>query len=150
MRFHYPGKPKCVMKNSLILIVSLSLFTSCASDHHGEFTAFNDQRVWPTTKGAVTDDAYIVPVYRDWPERPYRVLGSVQFGKKNDWRDEDTARAALVSKNKGGDARRSSRRSATSRRTAFPAPSRVRSPATTTEVSITTLFIQHPIGCHIL
>ena len=93
------------MKNSLILIVSLSLFTSCASDHHGEFTAFKDQRVWPTTKGAVADAAYVVPVYRDWPERPYRVLGSIQFGKsKNDWRDEDTARAALVSKCKGGDA----------------------------------------------
>jgi hypothetical protein len=94
--------PKHPMKSSLTLILLLSLLTSCISSHYSNFSG---QRTWPTTKGAMPDTTYVVPVYRSWPDRPYRVSGSIELGKsKNDWRDADTAHAALISKGKGADA----------------------------------------------
>ncbi len=90
------------MKSSLILSLSLSLFTACAPNR---YSSFSNKQVWPTTKGAVPDTAYMVPVYRGWPERPYRVIGSIPFEKnKGVWGDGDTAQAALTAKSKGGDA----------------------------------------------
>lgn len=89
------------MKSSLILILSLSLFSACAPSH---YSSFGGKQVWPTTKGAIPDSAYVVPVYRGWPERPYRVIGSIPFEKnKSDWSDKDTAQAALTAKRKSGD-----------------------------------------------
>ncbi len=50
------------------------------------------------------------------------------------------------SRKRGGVAKATSCRSATNRRTAFPAPKRVRSAATTTEVSRTILLISHTMS----
>jgi len=53
----------------------------------------------------MADKGYAIPVYRGWPEKPYRVIGSIQFSNPNDyWDDGDTARAARLGKSKKGEA----------------------------------------------
>jgi len=36
-----------------------------------------------TGSGTMADSAYAVPVYRGWPEKPYTVIGSIQFADPN-------------------------------------------------------------------
>ncbi len=60
---------------------------------------------WPTAAGSMAERQFAVPVYRGWPERPYRVIGSVRFEDPNKyWDDGIIAMAAGMAKGKGGDA----------------------------------------------
>lgn len=53
----------------------------------------------------MADSSYALPVYRGWPEKPYSVIGSIQFADPNPvWDDGDTARAARLAKAKKADA----------------------------------------------
>jgi hypothetical protein len=53
----------------------------------------------------VADKSYATPVYRSWPERPYRVLGSIQSSNpQKKWNESDTAQSACFAKGEGGDA----------------------------------------------
>ncbi|MDD5139549.1 MAG: hypothetical protein PHY43_04715 [Verrucomicrobiales bacterium] len=90
------------MKSFLVLILSLPFLAGCATKHYSEFTG---SRTWLTTKNAVADQAYAVPVYWNWPERPYRVMGSIQLADPHKkWKDSDTAQSARMARSKGGDA----------------------------------------------
>lgn len=82
--------------------LSVLLLAGCAPFRYSEFTG---HRVWPATTGAMADNNYAITVYRGIPERPYIVVGSIQFADPDSrWDDGDTARAARLAKRKGGDA----------------------------------------------
>jgi hypothetical protein len=53
----------------------------------------------------MAETAYAIPVYRDWPERPYDVIGSVRFQDPRVYWDDGIIRmAADEGKKNGGDA----------------------------------------------
>ena len=53
----------------------------------------------------MAERSYAVPVYRGWPERPYRVIGSLRFDDAYKFWDEGILQgAASHAKSKGGDA----------------------------------------------
>jgi len=90
------------MKSSFLLIVSFFIFAGCASKRYSEFTGSQN---WVVAAQAMADNSYAVPVYRTWPDRPYRVIGSIAFANiQNDWKDGDTAHAARIAKRHGGQA----------------------------------------------
>ncbi|HRZ36565.1 MAG TPA: hypothetical protein P5534_09375 [Candidatus Paceibacterota bacterium] len=63
-----------------------------------------EQRAWPTGN-AFADGVFAVPVYHGWPEKPYAVLGCIQFANPNiDWNRGDIKMAARQAKEAGGDA----------------------------------------------
>jgi hypothetical protein len=85
----------------LAWLLSLALLTGCAT---GPYTAFHGRQAWPTAN-AIPETEYAVPVYYDWPERPYRVLGTIQIAEKtNPVENKVIAQAAVTAKSKGGDA----------------------------------------------
>jgi hypothetical protein len=69
------------------------------------FTKYaGDQTAWPAGS-SFSDKVYAVPVFRGWPERPYEVLGVVQFNNPNiDWNEGDVKQAAGQAKAAGGEA----------------------------------------------
>jgi len=112
------------MKRSLVLPLLLCILSGCATARYTEFEALSS---WPTTKGAVADSSYVVPVYRGWPQRPCRVIGGIQIvgwerdrlltsaatrddggapspRRRQEWKTSDIARAARTAKGRGGDA----------------------------------------------
>lgn len=63
-----------------------------------------EPRTWPTGS-SFSEAVYDVPVYRGWPEKPYDVLGLVQFDNPNvDWNRGDIMQAAKKAREVGGDA----------------------------------------------
>ena len=53
----------------------------------------------------MAETSYKIPVYRGWPERPYKVLGSIRFEDSNKyWDDGVISMAAVMGKAKGGSA----------------------------------------------
>jgi hypothetical protein len=63
-----------------------------------------DQKAWPTGS-SFSDQVFAVPVFRGWPEKPYTVLGYIEFNSPNvDWNDGDIKQACLKAKAMGGDA----------------------------------------------
>lgn len=86
----------------LPLVAAATLLAGCAPFRYSQFTGHQS---WPTVPGTMADKGYAVPVYLGWPEKPYTVLGSIQFANPNaTWDDGDTARAARLAKSKKGDA----------------------------------------------
>ena len=78
------------------------LGAGCAQLRYSQYTG---QQSWPTTAGTMADKDYAVPVYSGWPERPYKVMGSIRFANPGGpWQDGDTSRAASLARSKGGDA----------------------------------------------
>jgi hypothetical protein len=87
---------------TLTLCLAACVLTGCAPFRYSEFTG---HQVWPTGPGTMADNGYPVPVYRGWPEKPYKVIGSIQFADPGaGWDDGDTKRAARLAKKKKGDA----------------------------------------------
>ena len=83
---------------SLVLISSTGCEGMRFSKYEGPVTT------WPTGS-AFTDKVFEVPVYRGWPEKPYDVLGYVEFTNPNiDWNQGDMKQAARTAKETGGDA----------------------------------------------
>lgn len=61
--------------------------------------------IWPVGSGTMAETSYRVPVYRGWPERPYKVLGSIRCEDPNKyWDDGVISMAASMGKSKGGNA----------------------------------------------
>ena len=86
----------------LTLFAATALLAGCAPFRYSQFTG---HQPWPTAAGTMADSSYAVPVYRGWPQRPYTVIGSIQFANPDAyWDDGDTARAARLAKSKNADA----------------------------------------------
>jgi ADP-heptose:LPS heptosyltransferase len=78
------------------------LVTGCAGLQYSEFKG--EERAWPTSPAFATA-TYEVPVYRSWPEKPYIVIGHLQFkNPETDWNEGDVREAAQMAKKQGGDA----------------------------------------------
>jgi hypothetical protein len=90
------------MRYSKILVPFLLVLGACTPSR---YAAFRDRQVWPTAPGAVSDTLAALPVYRSWPDKPYRVIGAIEFaGDKSSTGAAHIAEAADVARNKGGDA----------------------------------------------
>lgn len=80
----------------------LLALTGCESMQFSKFSG--EQRSWPSGN-AFTEGAYAVPAYRGWPEKPYDVVGLVQFDQPGiDWNKGDMKQAAELARRAGGDA----------------------------------------------
>ena len=91
--------------NALVLILLPLLCFIFAGCSPMRFSQYNGRAIWPSTQGALAETAYAVPVYRDWPERPYDVIGSVRFvDPRKYWDDGIIRMAAATGKDHGGDA----------------------------------------------
>ena len=91
--------PICFGWGALILAV---LLTGCEAMNFSKYEG--TAQIWPTGN-AFTSGVFDVPVYGGWPEKPYDVLGIVQFGNANvDWNRGDMQLAARKAKEAGGDA----------------------------------------------
>lgn len=83
---------------SLFILV----LTGCEGMRYAQYSG--PVKTWPTGT-AFSDKVFDVPVYRGWPERPYEVLGRVEFKNPNiDWNQGDMKQAARMAKQAGGDA----------------------------------------------
>lgn len=91
-------KKVTLLASSAFLILTLS---GCAM----KFAQYNGQRTtWPTGS-SFPEAEYAVPVFRGWPERPYNVIGYLEFGSPStEWNEGDYKQAASLAKQKGGDA----------------------------------------------
>jgi len=64
-----------------------------------------DNRAWPTGDRSMAETSFSLPVYRNYPERPYEVIGSVRFeDPRKYWDDGVIADAVSVAKRKQADA----------------------------------------------
>jgi len=96
------------MKNSkanwlALALLAGALTVGCSPMRYSEFAGRANS--WPTAAGSMAERQFAVPVYRGWPERPYRVIGSVRFEDPDKyWDDGVIAMAARTAKGKGGDA----------------------------------------------
>ncbi|MCZ7635832.1 MAG: hypothetical protein M5U12_07165 [Verrucomicrobia bacterium] len=86
----------------LLAALLMVLLTGCDTMTFSQYSG--GDRVWPTGS-AFTEGVFAVPVYRGWPEKPYTVLGLVQFENPNvDWNRGDMMQAAKKAQAAGGDA----------------------------------------------
>lgn len=86
----------------LVLAIA-ALTVGCSPMRYSDFAGRADS--WPVAPGSMAERQFAVPVYRGWPERPYRVIGSVRFEDPlKYWDDGIIAMAARTAKGKGGDA----------------------------------------------
>jgi hypothetical protein len=61
--------------------------------------------IWPVGSGTMAETSFRIPVYRGWPEKPYKVLGSIRFeDPRKYWDNGVISMAASMGKNQGGDA----------------------------------------------
>lgn len=88
---------------SLAILAVVALVAGCGAPMR--YSQYTGRQTWTTGNGTMADKGYAIPVYRGWPDKPYKVIGSIQFSNPNDyWDDGDTARAARLGKGKKGDA----------------------------------------------
>lgn len=81
---------------------ALLLVTGCETMGFTKYSGA--QRSWPGGTAFNTGD-YAIPVYAGWPEKPYEVLGFVQFDQAGvDWNRGDIKQAAVKARDAGGDA----------------------------------------------
>ena len=82
--------------------------TGCVNLQYSEYTggdAGSYLGTWPVGQGTMAETRFAVPVYRGWPEKPYRVLGSLTHpDPKARWNDDFFAAAASQAKKLQGDA----------------------------------------------
>ena len=96
--------PRTMKRFILPLLCSFVLITltGCEGMKFAKYTG--EQRAWPTGS-SFTDGVFDVPVYRGWPEKPYDVLGFIQFSNPStDWNQGDVKQACRQAKQAGGDA----------------------------------------------
>lgn len=89
------------------LAAAILVLPGCATTRGIRYSEFAGMREgWPTSAGAAAETAYYIPVYmRDWPERPYEVIGQVRYeNPRTYWNDDIIGRAALKAGQLGGDA----------------------------------------------
>lgn len=86
----------------VIFLASLVSF-GCSPMRYSQYTGKNTG--WPTSSGALAETSYSIPVYRNAPERPYEVIGSVRFvDPRKYWDDGIIRMASSTGKKRGGDA----------------------------------------------
>jgi hypothetical protein len=60
---------------------------------------------WQNSRGTMADTERAVPIYRGWPDRPYKVIGSLRLSNPDQvWDEGDFAAAARRAKRRGGNA----------------------------------------------
>lgn len=90
------------LQQVLICAVLTFVLTGCEVMSFSRYTG--EARAWPTGS-AFTEAVHAVPVYRGWPEKPYDVVGLIQFDNPNvDWNRGDIMQAAKKAREAGGDA----------------------------------------------
>jgi hypothetical protein len=87
---------------ALLGTVAILSITGCGGMR---FTKFDgQQKAWPMGS-SFSDQAAAVPVFRGWPEKPYELLGYIEFTSPNiTWNRGDIEQAAKMAKQMGGDA----------------------------------------------
>lgn len=98
------SETKGAMKNKAVLsLLAFAVLVGCSPMRYSQFTGGGMR--WPTAGGSMAETAYAIPVYRDWPDRPYDVIGSVRFEDPRKYWDDGIFRmAAATGKKNGGDA----------------------------------------------
>jgi hypothetical protein len=82
--------------------VLLFALTGCEDMRYAKYDG--QPKAWPTGS-SFSEKVFAVPVFTGWPEKPYNVLGFVQFANPNiDWNQGDIKQAASKAKEVGGDA----------------------------------------------
>lgn len=60
---------------------------------------------YPNSLGSMSETTFKIPVYRTWPDRPFKIIGSLRFEDANAWWNDDIiGQAAAAGKAKGADA----------------------------------------------
>lgn len=92
----------------LTLALSALLVGGCSPMRYSQFTGADRPwraGLWHVGTGTMAETSYAVPVYRGWPEKHYKVLGSVRFeDPRKHWDDGVISMAARAGKKNGGDA----------------------------------------------
>ena len=61
-------------RNTAFSVAVLTILAAvCSPIRYSEYTG--KKTIWPTSSGTMSETSYRIPVYRGWPERPYKVLG---------------------------------------------------------------------------
>jgi hypothetical protein len=77
--------------------------TGCSPMRYSQYTGKNT--LWLVGPGTMTETSYALPVYRGWPERTYKVIGSIRFVDAWKYWDDGVIRmAASMGRKKGADA----------------------------------------------
>src|ERR1044071_4768199 len=96
-----------IIRGSLLALACL-IMVGCSPMRYSQYTGKGGvwpAGIWPLGSGTMAETSYRIPVYRGWPERPYKVLGSIRFEDPNKyWDDGIISKAARVGKRKGGNA----------------------------------------------
>ncbi len=83
---------------ALLLALTLILVAiGCAPIRYSEYTGHDVSSYlgsWTIGQGTMAETSYAVPVYRGWPEKHYKVLGSLSFPDPNKTWDEGIISAA--------------------------------------------------------
>jgi hypothetical protein len=83
-------------------------FTGCVNLRYSKYTGRDTSSPygpWLEGSGTMTETRFAVPIYRGWPEKTYKVLGSLSHEDVNArWNDDFFAAAAAEAKKHGGDA----------------------------------------------
>jgi hypothetical protein len=87
----------------LTIIASLSLSPPTARAADG-YAVFHGRQVWPTSDSTTADTNFSVPVYRDWPDHSYRVIGTIQCSQNPSQFLDDATVAATLAKTRNADA----------------------------------------------
>lgn len=92
-----------------LFVLALALFANgCTPLRYSVYTGKQGNLpigIWPIGSGTMAETSHAVPVYRGWPEKPYRVLGSIRFEDPNKYWDGGVVdMVASMAKHQGGDA----------------------------------------------
>lgn len=83
-------------------------FTGCVNLRYSKYTGLDTSSrygPWPEGSGTMAETRFAVPIYRGWPDKPYKVLGSLSHEDPNArWNDDFFAAAANEAKKHNGDA----------------------------------------------
>lgn len=91
------------MRKGFVVALLSVLASGCSPMRYSQYTG--KSTVWQTSDGTMSETSYAIPVYRGWPERPYKVLGSVRFEDSRKYWDDGVIRmAASTGKRNGGNA----------------------------------------------
>jgi hypothetical protein len=97
-------QPARMKRLAITLLGTLAILsvTGCVEMTFAKYEG--QQKAWPTGS-SFSDQVYALPVFRGWPEKPYDILGYVEFNNPNvEWNRGDVEQAAKKAKQMGGDA----------------------------------------------
>jgi hypothetical protein len=70
------------------------------------FSQYSGSRTfWPVSQESMAETSFALPVYRDWPDKRFEIVGSLRFqDPRKDWDDGVINAAVSAAKHQGGDA----------------------------------------------